>query len=151
MSQRTTVIPDFLPNGNLPNGIHEAPWHEVAQRFGTNQRRRILLAGMLRALRNLKQAGCSRAYLNGSFVTAKECPGDFDAAWETTGVKPELLHPVLLDFTDSRSAQKLVFGGELFPADYTADAHGRTFAEFFQTDREGRPKGIIAINLRTLP
>ena len=145
------MIPPFLPNGNLPPGIHGATWPEVAHRFGANPHRQALLDGLFQALQNLKQAGCAKVYLNGSFVTDKEHPSDFDAAWETYGVNPGLLHPVLLDFSNSRRAQKQTYGGELFPADLVADEHGRTFIEFFQTDRERNPKGIVAIDLRTPP
>lgn len=144
------MIPDFLPDGNLPAGIHEAEWREIVLRFGNNPHRITLLHGLLLALRNLKQAGCRRAYINGSFVTAKEGHNDFDVAWETDNVRTYLLHPALLDFSNRRAAQQRAFGGELFFADAYADEHGRTFTEFFQTDREGNAKGIVAIDLRTL-
>ena len=145
------MIPPFLPNGYLPPGIHDAAWHTVAEHYGTNLRRSRLLEGLLEALQNLKQAGCRKIYLDGSFVTRKQHPGDFDAAWETPNVDPQLLNPVLLEFSNRRQAQKQAFGGELFPADSPADEHGRTFLEYFQTDQESKPKGIIAIDLRTLP
>ena len=145
------MIPPSLPNGNLPPGIHEATWQEVAHCFGTNPHRQALLDGLFQARQNLKHAGCAKVYLNGSFVTYKEHPGDFDAAWETCGVNPDLLHPALRDFSNSRRAQKQTYRGELFYADAAADEHGRTFIEFFQTDRERNPKGIVAIDLRTLP
>jgi hypothetical protein len=51
-----------------------------------------------------------------------------------------------------RTAQKRKYGGELFPADWPADAHGTSLLLFFQRDRaSGRPKGIIAIDLGDLP
>jgi hypothetical protein len=53
-------------------------------------------------------------YVNGSFATAKERPGDFDACWEITGVDPALLDPVLLTFADRRAAQKARFSGSSF-------------------------------------
>jgi hypothetical protein len=127
----------------LPPGIHEATWPELVERFGTNQRRREILAGLLRALQALKAAGCQRAYVDGSFVTSKEEPGDFDGCWDHTGVDFDALDPVLLDFDGHREAQKAKFEGELF----IADAPGNRFLEFFQLDRDGRPKGIIRINL----
>ena len=128
-----------------------AGWPEFAARFGGTDRRRRLLSGLAAALRNLRAAGCALAYVDGSFVTAKAEPGDFDACWGVDGVVPELLDPALLDFSDGRAAQKARFGGELFPAELPEGASGRTFLEFFQTDREtGRRKGIVSLDLGTL-
>lgn len=145
------MIPPFQPNGYLPPGVHVATWQQVNEHFGTNLHRITLLTGLLQALENLRQSGCRKIYLDGSFATDKELPGDFDVAWETSDVDPRLLDATLLDFSNRRQAQKLAFGGELFPADWEADEHGRTFLEFFQTDQQDLPKGIIAIDLRTLP
>jgi hypothetical protein len=145
------VIPDLDGNGNLPPGIHETTWDEFATRYGTSARRQDLLAGLRSALESLRDAGCRRAYVNGSFVTNKPEPGDFDACWETDGVDPDLLDPVLLDFADARRHQKEEYGGELFPADVAADAWGTRFLDFFQQDRNtGAPKGIVALDLTEL-
>ena len=65
--------------------------------------------------------------------------------------EPLLLHPALLVFDHRRTAQKITFMGELFPADWEADERGKTYLEFFQADQENKPKGIIAIDLRLLP
>jgi hypothetical protein len=115
-----------------------------------NSRRQELLAGSKRACEPLQQAGCQRIYTCGSFVTSKEFPGDFDACWEDDNVdfvKLKELEPVLLDFKNHRAAQKAKYGGELFPASSIASLDGKTFLEFFQQDRDGNPKGIIAIDL----
>ena len=134
--------------GNLPAGIHEATWEELASAFGTTPWRAELLAGLRAALEALRLAGCRRAYVDGSFVTAKEAPGDFDGCWEPRGVDPDLLDPVLLDFQHPRRAQKEKFRGELFIADWGADSAGTRFLEFFQIDKvTGEPKGIAAIDL----
>lgn len=91
------------------------------------------------------------AYLDGSFVTAKELPGDFDACWEIAGVDPDRLDRELLDFSDRRAAQMARYGGELFPAETAAEPAGTTFLDYFQRDRDtGQPKGIVAIDLRAL-
>ena len=146
------MIPSFeVGTGLLPAGIHEATWEELVARFGWTPRRLALLAGLKAALDALRTAGCRRAYINGSFVTAKAEPGDFDACWETEGVDPERLDPVLLMFEDGRRAQKARFGGEMFPADWPADAAGASFLRFFQRDRTDRPKGIVALTLENLP
>ena len=109
------------------------------------------MAGLRDALENLERAGCWRAYIDGSFVTSKEYPNDFDACWEEDGVDPHLLDPVLLTFDAGRATQKGRYMGELFPASIVADDDGFSFLDFFQRDREeGEPKGIIAIDLGDL-
>ena len=145
------MIPAFDASGNLPPGVHEAAWGEFVARFGTNAGRLVLLAGLKAALDALRAAGCRRAYVDGSFVTAKDDPGDFDACWEPAGVDPDRLDPVLLTFADGRRAQKAKYGGELFQANTPADLARTTFLAFFQRDRRGMPKGIVALDLGALP
>jgi hypothetical protein len=146
------TVPPFREGGNLPPGIHETTWDDIVARFGGTARRQELLAGLLEALESLRDAGCRRVYVDGSFVTAKEEPGDFDACWETAGVDAGLLDPVLLEFANARAAQKERFRGELFPAETIADPDGTRFLEYFQRDRlTGEPKGIIALDLEELP
>jgi hypothetical protein len=146
------MIPEFDPGGNLPPGVHETTWDIFVARFGSNEWRRRLISGLKRALDSLKRAGCTRAYIDGSFVTAKDQPGDFDACWDPVGVTAALLNPVLLNFDNGRQLQKIVFYGELFPSTAGADAAGTRFLEFFQTDKNtGDPKGIVALKVQELP
>ena len=103
------------------------------------------------AIESLRRAGCRTVYVDGSFVSSKEIPNDFDACWEEAGVEPELLDPVLLRFDAGRAEQKARYLGELFPASIGATVDGTSFREFFQTDRAtGRTKGIVAVDLRGL-
>ena len=98
----------------------------------------------------LRKAGCRRVYVDGSFVTAKEVPGDFDGCWDPEGVEVGDLDPILLDFSNKRAAQKARYGGELFIAGSPADVAGRTFLDFFQLDREGNAKGLVAFDLQAV-
>ena len=142
------VLPPFDAIGLLPPGVHWAAWEELADRFGFNPWRRRLMAGLKEALQQLKGAGCRTVYLDGSFVTSKENPNDYDACWEELGVDPMALDKVLLTFDPGRATQKARYMGELFPASVIAGGGGLSFLEFFQTDKEtGRPKGIVAIDL----
>jgi hypothetical protein len=146
------TIPPFQEGGNLPPGIHDATWEEIVDRFGFTARRKELLTGLHEALLSLRAAGCRRAYVDGSFVTAKEEPGDFDACWEVAGVDADRLDPVLLTFAAARRAQKERFGGEFFPAEAIADPDGTRFLDYFQQDKlTADPKGIVALNLEDLP
>lgn len=145
------MIPQFDADGLLPPGIHWATWEEVTTVFGSTPWRRLLLSGLEMAIESLRRAGCRTVYIDGSFVTSKQIPNDFDACWEEDGVAPELLDPVLLRFDAGRAEQKTRYLGELFPASIAATVDGTSFREFFQTDRvTGRAKGIVAVDLRGL-
>jgi hypothetical protein len=57
----------------------------------------------------------------------------------------------LQEFSNGRAAQKARYGGEIFPAQWTAHPNGATFLDYFQYDNvTEHPKGIIAIDLRDL-
>lgn len=141
------MLPQLDPEtGLLPVGEHEASWDEVMERFGWNEKRRALLDGLADALELLAAVGCRQVWLNGSFVTAKDEPLDFDACWETDGVDYDALDPVFLDLTAGRVAQKHRFGGEFFPNIIEAGS-GVRFAEFFQKDRDGSRKGIVLLKI----
>jgi uncharacterized protein DUF6932 len=142
------MVPPFTASGTLPPGVHWATWSELTDRFGTTPHRLKLVEGLKVALQSLAGAGCRTVYINGSFVTAKDVPGDFDACWDPAGVEVSLLDPVLLDFSNKRAAQKAKFGGELFLSSSWAAA-GTVFLDFFQIDKAtGEAKGIIAIDLQ---
>lgn len=144
------MVPLFDADGKLPPGVHFCTWEEFVTRFGTTQHRLNLIAGLKIAMAQLQTAGCPTVYVDGSFVTHKLVPGDFDACWEANGVdmaQLQTIAPALLKFDAKRAAQKAAYGGEFFPAGWPADSAGTLFLEFFQMDRDGNSKGIIAINL----
>jgi hypothetical protein len=121
-------------------------------RFGITDHRRWLISGLKRALDSLKRAGCRRAFVDGSFVTGKERPEDYDACWDPVGVNAALLDPILLCFENQRLLQKIVFFGELFPSHWPANGAGERFVEFFQIDKNtGFQKGIVLLELKDLP
>lgn len=137
-----------MTNGDLPPGVHFATWREVEDRLAFNPWRGRLLAGLREACEELRRAGCRLVYLDGSFVSAKERPGDFDPCWDIRNVDEEGLDPVFWDFADGRAAQKRRFQGEFFPAQLPEGATGRAFVEFFQVNKmTGEAKGLLAIRL----
>ena len=104
------MIPELIDIGGpwkvLPPGIHDATLHDVERTFATDSHRRSLFDGFRRAAEALRHAGCSTVYLDGSFVTEKPTPVDFDACWDDSGINVNRLDRVLLDFTNKRQAQK---------------------------------------------
>jgi hypothetical protein len=132
----------------LPPGIHNATLEEIEERFATNEKRRKLFEGFRKSLDALRMAGCTAIFLDGSFITDKPEPGDFDVCWDPVGVDPARLDQVFLDFSDRRKRQKEKFGGEFFPSSAKADGSS-VFLDFFQADKDaGLAKGIIKVELR---
>jgi hypothetical protein len=145
------MIPDFVDIGGpwrlLPPGVHDATMKEIEACFATSDERKRIFSGFRNGVTILRKAGCRRIFLDGSFISEKPIPGDFDACWDTVGVDVKKLDPVFLDFSDARKKQKDRFYGEFFPANLFADGT-HIFLDFFQTDRHtGKAKGIICINL----
>ena len=145
------MLPDLIDIGSpwkvLPFGIYDSTLEEVEERYATNDKRRQLFRGLVRACKALKLAGCSTIYLDGSYITDNPSPGDYDVCWNPYHVNDAKLDPVFLDFSKQREKQKLKYGGEFFLS--TAKADGtHLFIQYFQTDKEtGLQKGIIRINL----
>ena len=147
------MIPAFSNLGTLPHGEHPITWTELLEQFGTNTHRAMLLGGLRAALESLHQAGCVRVWIDGSFCTSKEQPGDIDVAYDDANLdwaKLKTLEPTLLDFSNARAAQKRKFKCEFFAVSWAAEPDGTSFLDFFQRDRNGQPKGILVLELENL-
>lgn len=137
-----------VPFAVLPAGIHWAQLSEVEARFAQTAHRAWLFEGVLAVVAALAHAKCERMYLDGSFVTGKIHPNDFDGCWDPTNVAAAMLDPILLDFTNKRAAQKQKYRGEMFIAS-VPNGGTATFLDFFQTEKlTGAAKGIVGIDLR---
>lgn len=135
------------PWGVLPPGIHDATLAEVGARFATTPHRRRLFDGFVQVCAALAHAGCTCVYLDGSFVTDKPHPEDFDGCWDHAGVDFAALDTVLLDFNNKRAAQKAKYLGEMFIAGMPNGSTG-PFVDFFQVEKHsGLTKGILRISL----
>jgi hypothetical protein len=131
----------------LPPGVHSASFAEIEVAFAINPRRRDLYSGLLVGSGFLARAGCKTIYLDGSYVTGKPLPGDYDVCWEPAGVDPKLLDFVFFDFTKKREAQKKKFRGEYWPVKRDP-VTGYSFLDFFQNEPfTGKKKGILSVSL----
>jgi hypothetical protein len=132
-------MPPFNELGYLPPGVYEIRWPELMERFATNPQRQRIVTGLAAALRKLAIAGCTRVIIGGSFISAKVEPRDFDAYYDNFGLDFALLDALFVEDTDS---QQDVFCGELFPT--------IGYDRFLQTDKEGNPRGVVALDPREL-
>ena len=100
-------------------------------------------------LQHLRDAGCVSVKIDGSFVTSKLEPSDFDGTWDPDGVVKIELDPII--DSEDKYSMKDKYLGELYRQNTIEVATGKTFDEFFQMDRMKNRKGIVKINLETLP
>lgn len=134
-----------MKNGNLPPGMHRASLDEVRRRFAITPHRLELFEGLKRLAIHLKDAGCQTLYLDGSFVTNKEQPGDYDAIWDPVGVT----NKIDLDLLSRNKIEerKKKYLGDVFV--HIPELNGFPHLEHFQKDRDDdSAKGIIKVDLR---
>ncbi len=139
------MIPKFNKEGVLPEGVHDATLEDIERRFATTPIRKKLFRGFKLLVKDLASAGCRTLYLNGSFITEKQEPKDYDACWETDGVD-NTISPILRDIKTFKDERKRKYCGDIF---YCAPELGADFLHFFQLGRDGKSKGVIRIDLRS--
>jgi hypothetical protein len=143
------MIPPWTDAGVLPAGVHPALWREVIDRYGWNAHRLSLLLGIRATLDALNVAGSRNLWLDGSFVTNKEIPSDWDGCWSYEHVDLASLDLALRGYTpDQRAIRKSKFLGDIFVAGATEAGSGLPFVDFFQQTRDGSRKGIVLLNPR---
>jgi hypothetical protein len=135
-------IPPLREDGLLGNGIHLTNWPEVMERFAFNEPRQILARGMLHAAHDLRETGrADRAWLGGTYFSAKEFPGDFDMTYDAPN--QQALFDIYNSFSllRNRRLTHLAYGGDVLPnlKDY-----------FQQNDRTGKTMGILELDFNTL-
>lgn len=138
-------------NGNLIPGIHRIEKNEIETVLGFSPRRRKLLVGLKLALKHLRDCGCGKVYIDGSFASNCEYPNDFDICFDVAGIDWEKLYrnyPEFLFPQNKRAAQKKKYMGEFFPSNIIGKQPHTTYLELFQQDKtDGSRKGIIEIIL----
>lgn len=145
------MIPDFNDSGYLPAGIYEASFEEVKVRFGLSKKRQRLLMLMQELIHQCRMLNCDIIYLDGSFISNKVSPNDYDACWDTTHENREWVLNNVADtpLNSESEAQKECYGGEIYPAFVKAPLlPGLTILEYFQRTKEGESKGIIMLKLQ---
>lgn len=140
------MIPKLNKYGLLPKGIHKATLEEIKQTFGSNSaKRKELFKGfqMLVQLLRKHKRSIKKFLLNGSFVTDKESPRDYDC-----------ILVVKKDFNfDSPEAEKLKDAKKLFYAhnftcmEENLDRFHRLINLFGYEKYTERPKGLVEVIL----
>lgn len=141
------MIPELTGRGSLPPGIHGAVVRDVRRRFGSGRRKRVRLMRGLEAVLDLAwRAGARWLYLDGSFVTDKKDPGDWDAVliFRNLAGVGSIAGALLSD----RTGIKRRYGGDLFTVlEEDVEIWIHYVHDVFTKDRDGFPKGILRIDI----
>jgi hypothetical protein len=142
------MIPELTEEGLLPPGRHDATIGEIRRRFGTgNQTRTRLMRGLQAVLRMAGTAGASLLYLDGSFVTDKKEPGDWDAVL-LLPVGAKIWSKEAIALADRPEVKKR-YGGDLFTMmEEDTEVLAHYLEGVFVRDRQGRMKGILVLRLK---
>lgn len=139
-----TAIPPFNNYGCLPPGIHVATMEAIRKRFAYNPKRKQLFFRFQSVVAMLASSDCPEVFLNGSFITSKEEPNDYDMCWEPCGIKATKEVRILLQNPQNLKQQ---FLGDIRPR-IPSPPYQIDLVDHWQTDAGGEAKGIIRINLR---
>ena len=145
---RSPAIPEFRPDGYLPEGLHAASEAEVTFRFGASTRRRRRLALRLRRwIELIREIRGRRLLVDGSFVTAKEEPNDVDAV---VLLPPDFEAQIEQGVEAALELERMLLSRhpeEIFAAEDEADWD--EWVEFFSRTREAdvRRKGLVEVQL----
>ena len=110
--------------------------------------------GLPMAIEAFWAAGIEEVYIDGSFCTSKPDPGDIDGYWvEPDAEIYERIDPYWIDFTLVSVPQSgklkwrvwVEHGLEFFIHPAMGAAPDVGFPEFFRSDRDGRPRGVIRL------
>jgi predicted nucleotidyltransferase len=75
------MLPAYYDGMYLPPGDHVATWDDVVERFCVNEKRQSFCRRLRAFLVRAKHCGFVKVYLFGSFISAKDDPGDVDLLW----------------------------------------------------------------------
>jgi hypothetical protein len=145
------VLPELTEQGDLPPGVHTADWQEFQARFCGSSPRRVWLSGRLRALLELAATNgkLRRAFVWGSFVTAKLAPKDVDILliMEDDFEVDSIAAAAQAVFDSARA--KLLFESDVFWARSSIGPELLDlWLETYQTSRSFRKRGIVELELR---
>ena len=136
-------IPEF-EGGRLPPGNHLASVEEIVVRFCTGSPRREAFEEPLRLLVEVALvSNAHHLYLNGSFVTDKQSPGDIDAVI----VLPDDFDPKSPEAARIRHLHR-AFGLDIERVRVgDAEELDHLLVAFFGTDRDGQRRGLVEVVL----
>jgi hypothetical protein len=136
-----TSIPLHTEDKLIPAGTHDVTFPDVVKRFGYTPDRQLMLEGLVYGSQPLKEAEVPFFLLGGRFIR-NEVPRDFDIAWPSAGANTELIKQREPSFMSGTwKEQKRKYGGEF----------RRDDMQMFHKTRDGKPAGVLRVDLSTVP
>ena len=147
-------LPQFRADGWLPDGHHTATWEEISVRFSgeSGSRRAAVLASLLDWRDAARTKGLvGLIMLDGSFVSDKSAPGDFDLVFLYDEPSERLIKTdaVARALTDFQACHALGFQGDVFALPLSLQKLSPLLGgtDMFDTDRQGKLKGVVEVIL----
>jgi hypothetical protein len=142
------ALPPIENTGDLPQGVHHAPLHEVLEQFGGTTTQRKLVGMRLRRVYELAAAtGVLRRFIVfGSFITTKHEPNDVDVflLMDNTFDLNQVTGEARLVF--DHSAAQAHFGASIFWLRQVATLPNEEEAvRGWQLKRDGSRRGIVEV------
>lgn len=147
------ALPEFREDGWLPEGHYACSWEEVMDKFGgsAGKQRQRVTRGLLSWRDEVRAKGVSGwLLLDGSFISAKENPGDFDAMLVIDEEARKILENdiearSLLDYSECK---KRGFDLLYFFAATVRDYPDLVGLDLWDRDKEtGELKGVLEVEL----
>jgi uncharacterized protein DUF6932 len=143
------MLPPLTAEGGLPAGVHPAPLNEILAVFGSlNAVRRDIAQRLQEILRMAHETGhLRRAFIWGSFVTAKPEPADIDLILVMSDAfRSEACPPSVRQIFDGEAAERVLGATILWVREDVPIMLLNAFLDQWQIDREGRRRGIVEVS-----
>lgn len=143
------MLPDYYDGELLPAGTHECEWEEFFRRFGIGGKRSPMAERLRGMLDTARQCAFRKAVIFGSFVTARNDPGDIDILWLTTpDLNRDELALVCQELLDSaRSRDK--YECDVFYCPENSEMLGILMGTFGIDKKTQKPRGAVILDLST--
>jgi uncharacterized protein DUF6932 len=123
---------------------------EFKQLFGYNEEREKKIDNLFIVADKFKKIGCETMFVFGSFVTSVDPPNDIDVCFDISNLDIKVLEKSfsLFDHYEHKRFHKYLLVHIPF---FKIKIEDKELMQFMKTDKNGNKRGIIELNLKSLP
>jgi predicted nucleotidyltransferase len=143
------ALPEFDVEGDLPIGTHKVDRHELFARFGNRGPQRTHVSQRLARILDLAASltDVERVIIFGSYVTAKEAPGDVDLLLIVSGDFQVEQTPTATRVLFDHQRAEAELGAHIF---WLRNSLGRNlieqFIDYYAINRYGKQRGVAELD-----